>query len=148
MNRKLKWILVITLNSILGFYFGLSSTQNDQFIFKIVGMLCGIATWSLIYIYTDFLLRKFGKTQLSDRLFLSAILRIPTQLFLYPEVLASGLSLYILESMLGLANANIFIQSYTLTLLTGFFLSLLCAFIFMAITIFDRLVLKHKTKPN
>lgn len=145
MNRKLKWIFVISLNSILGFYFGLSSSQNDQFTFKISGMVCGIATWSLIYIYTDFLLRNLGKTQLSDRLFLSAILRIPTQFFLYPEIFAGGLSLYMLESVLGLANANIFIQSYTLTLLTGFFLSLLCSVIFLAVTIFDHLILTHKT---
>lgn len=141
MNLYIKWILVVVLNSALGLFLGASiaggSTQH------MLGMIAGIATWSLIYIILDVYLQKKELHEASRRLLITAMIRAALQLFFYVDFYAGMGALYIVETFMGLSYmTNLFLFVYFATVFTGLILNLLCAVIYTIIYILNRYMKK------
>jgi hypothetical protein len=133
MNIYIKWFLIVVLNSILGFILGY--TEGD--INHLIGMISGVVTWYFLYLFLDIYLQKTGRKNISRKLVLSAIFRIPLQLTVIPDTFA-GLGAIETVHYLGLSvlDSN-FIVSYSKTIFTGLYLSLLCSIIYFNITFVD-----------
>lgn len=162
MNIYLKWFLLVGLNSILGLMIGMDIGQSDGMYFS--GMLLGIFTWFIAYVSLDRYLLRTGRLIASQKLLISALLRIPLQLFMIFEWVAGTWSAGVLLTLCGnvsvceIDNVNYliglgggrlgdqfdpvaisayyqFTVPYLMTILTGLFLSMLCAIIYMLLTI-------------
>jgi hypothetical protein len=134
MNIYMKWLLIVCLNAIVGFYFG----QFDSGFAHLMGMISGILTWYFAYLYVDIHLRDTGRKQMSRKLMLSAILRIPLQLTVFPDMFAGVAAIGTVEYLgLDFFGSSEFISHYILTLFTGLYLSLLCSVIYGLITVVD-----------
>jgi hypothetical protein len=139
MNIYLKWFLIVSLNSVSGFIWG---TQGSDFTY-LMGMISGVLTWYVVYLSLDVYLQKNEKTHLSRQLFLSALLRIPLQFLLIPDMIAGIGALHIIDYF-GIASFSFF-ASYAATLLTGLFLSGFCVIIFLLINAVNQLRYKRAT---
>lgn len=132
MNIYLKWILIVGLNSIAGFIWGNQIISGYQ---HWLGMLAGVLTWYGIYVMLDRSLIKNGLTEISKKLTISASIRIMTQITIYPEMLAGIVAFSIVEALAPASREGDFLHSYALTFFTGFILSLLCAILFLLVSL-------------
>ncbi|EPJ46703.1 MAG: hypothetical protein OFPII_17940 [Osedax symbiont Rs1] len=133
-NIYFKWILLVGLNSITGFVLGFESGDYVG----LSGMILGVFTWYLLYLNLDLYLQKTGREKLSHRLLLCAVLRIPVQLMVVPDMY-SGIAAIMTVKYLGLTgSSNSFIAAYFSTLFTGLYLSVICSIIFAIITVVDK----------
>ncbi len=130
MNIYVKWFLVVALNSILGFLIGYKDGNTAY----LVGMITGVFTWYFIYLFIDRYLQKKGRLDVGRKLLLSALLRVPLQLTTVPDVFA-GIAAMATVEYLGLNPKGIgFIHSYSITIFTGLYLSVMCSVIYLIIT--------------
>ncbi len=140
MNNSIKWLLIIGLNSVSGFFWGsLWGSDNGKGIEHWLGMIAGVVTWYLIYVALDHYLLKVGRKELSRRLVLSASLRIPLQLTVIPDFIA-GVTALLTCQYLGLTNGflasyNDFLASYSVTLVTGLYLGVICLVLYFLIDV-------------
>lgn len=144
MNIYIKWFLVVWFNTILGFLLG----YNGKGELYLTGMVLGVMTWYFIYVLVDYLLRESGREKESRRLFLSALIRIPLQLCFVIDVYAGFAAGFTLE-FLGLnihLHAGNLLESYLMTVFTGFYLSLFCCVIFLIVTFIGNSL--ESRKPN
>ncbi len=131
-NIYTKWILIVSLNAVLGFILG----YEDGGYVHLIGMISGVVTWFLAYLFLDKYLQKTGRKNMSRKLSLSAALRIPLQLLAIPDVYAGMAAIWTIE-MLGLGGVGVgggFIESYCATVFTGLYLSFICSFIYLGIS--------------
>lgn len=135
MKRYGSWAIIVSLNAIVGFFIG--GSESDT-IAQWAGMILGVATWFCIYVYVDGLFIAAGLTHLSKKLKLSAILRIPIQLTVYPDMWAIFLATFTLDWLNILQDGSGFLVYYFQTVLTGLYLSVICALIFLILSIFIR----------
>lgn len=129
MNIFIKWFAVVWLNTILGFLLGYNGRGEEH----LSGMILGVMTWYFIYVFIDYLLKESGREKESRRLFLSALIRIPLQLTVVPDMSAGMAAIFTLQ-VLGLDNEIEIVNAYLMTVFTGFYLSLLCGVIFVLIS--------------
>lgn len=135
MNIYVKWFFIVGLNSVLGFLIG----HERNGLVHNVGMVSGVFTWYLLYLYLDIYLLKTGRQSISRRLFLSALLRIPLQFVAMVDMYA-GLAAIFTVDFLGLSDLdNDFINSYSKTMFTGLYLSVICSVIYLIISGIDRI---------
>lgn len=139
MKLLFKWFVVVWFNSIYGFLIGYRNQGKEYFL----GMFLGVMTWYLIYVFIDYLLIASGKEKESRRLFLSAVIRIPLQL-LAVDVFAGIAAVSTLQFLGVVSNANLLVDAYLMTILTGFYLSILCGFIFLLISLAGECLGKRK----
>ena len=78
MNNYAKWLVVVTLNAVVGFFLGGFSHAHHSTL-HFVGMIAGVITWYFLYVSLDLYLLKTGRNNASRKLFLSAHLRIYLQ---------------------------------------------------------------------
>lgn|GEM_PF-2843243 len=130
-NIYLKWALVVCLNAVVGFFIGYRGVHT----LFLLGMLAGIFSWYLIYLSLDLYLIKAGYVQHSKRLFLSALLRLPIELTVYPDMFTGALAIETVNALLPAVSKATFIVSYFTTMFTALYLSLMCACIFGLITL-------------
>jgi hypothetical protein len=134
-NIYTKWILIVGLNAVLGFILG-HETENYL---HLLGMISGVVTWFLAYLFLDKYLQKTGRKNMSRKLSLSATLRIPLQFWFLPDMFA-GIGALKTIHYIGLAAlGSVFIKSYFATLFTGLYLSFICSIIYLIITGVDKL---------
>jgi len=144
MHTYIKWFLIVAINSISGFVFGL----NDQGLTNIPGMVAGILTWYFIYLNIDLFLLRKGHKNLSKKLFISAIIRAPLQLFTLIDLFA-GIGAMQTVQFLGLDYfGGPFFSAYSLTIFTGLYLSVICSAIFLAISIFEYVFLNRNKEEE
>ncbi len=129
MNIFIKWFAVVWFNTILGFLLGYNGRGEEH----LSGMILGVMTWYFIYVFIDYLLKESGREKESRRLFLSALIRIPLQLAIVPDMSAGMAAIFTLQ-VLGLDNEIEIVNAYLMTVFTGFYLSLLCGVIFVLIS--------------
>ena len=136
MNNYVKWLVVVTLNAVVGFFLGgFSHTHHSTLHF--VGMIAGVITWYFFYVSLDLYLLKTGRNNASRKLFLSAHLRIYLQFLFLPDMYA-GLAAIMTVDFIGLGGlGNSFISSYSCTIFTGLYLSVFCSVIYLMVTGFD-----------
>jgi len=137
MYMYFKWFVVVGLNSILGFMLGSEEGKGFE-----IAMITGILTWYFVYVCFDNYLQKNGYINTSRKLFLSAVLRIPLQFFIMPDMYA-GLAAIMTVDFIGLEN-NPFILTYSKTIFTGLYLSLMCSVIYLMITCIENIWRKAK----
>jgi len=142
MNIYIKWFLIVAINSITGFTFGL----NAQGLTNISGMIAGILSWYLIYLNIDLFILRKGHKNISKKLFISAVIRAPLQLFTTPDILA-GIGAIHTVQFLGLDYfGGPFASAYSLTIFTGLYLSVFCSAIFLIISTFEYAFLNKDRK--
>jgi len=135
MNIYVKWLLLVGLNSITGFFLGYRPGDANFFI----GMVSGVITWYFLYLFLDIYLQKNGFINISRKLTFSAVFRIPLQLTSIPDFFAGIGAIATIEYFqLNTFNSS-FIESYSTTIFTGLYLSICCALIYGIITIFDKI---------
>lgn len=141
MNMYIKWLLVVWLNTILGFLLGYNG-QGEQYF---IGMVLGVMTWYVIYVFIDYLLKESGRERESRRLFLSALIRIPLQLVFVTDFYAGFAAASSLD-FLGLDHhANRLLEAYLMTFFTGLYLSLFCGVIFLLVSFVGRTLESRKS---
>lgn len=141
MNIYIKWGLVVALNSVLGFILGY---QSEKFIY-LAGMISGVLTWFFIYLFFDMYLQKAGYKNASRKLFLCAVLRIPVQFVVFPDMYA-GMFAKLTITYVGFIDVqNYFAEPYFSTVFTGLYLSVICSLLYFLISIFDYIKSKRKT---
>ncbi len=126
-NIYLKWLVIVGLNSISGFYWGSQVTHIPYYL----AMVSGVATWYVIYLLLDMYLLKSSREDLSRKLWISAALRIPLQFFIFPDMLSGMAALYVVEFFV--IDEKFFLAFYAVTILTGLFLSIFCGALFSII---------------
>jgi hypothetical protein len=139
MNICIKWFLVVWFNTILGFLFG----YNNQGDLYLMGMIMGVMTWYLLYLCMDYFLKKSGREKESRRMLISALIRIPLQLTLVPDIYAGFAAAFTLE-FLGVNSHGKFIDAYFMTVFTGFYLSLVCGVIYLLIMAIGKFIESRK----
>ena len=124
MNIYLKWFLIVGMNAVAGFFWGFGF---DKGIDHLAGMVAGILTWYLAYLSLDVYLHEIGRLDISRRVVISTSLRIPLQLTLVPDMVAGIAAIWTCEELLGLnSEFSSFVFSYSLTLVTGLYLGVIC----------------------
>lgn len=121
-----KWIIIVGLNAVLGFLLG-AKWHNLWFL---VGIISGVISWLLFYIFLDQYLINTKRLQESKRLTLCASLRIPLQLTFYPDMYAGFAAIATIDFLGFKAINNPAVEGYLLTIFTGLYLSLICAIIY------------------
>ena len=138
MNIYLKWAIIVGLNSLSGWFYGMQLGSASYA--YILGMAMGTVTWVFIYLCLDGYFLQKGNKLASRKLTLSASLRIPTQVFMLPDMLAGQAAIVTLE-VLGISGIESgdkrLLDSYLLTVLTGLYLSLTCLPIFGMLSFVD-----------
>lgn len=90
------WIVVVLLNAVFGLFFGLSSVSSFS---GGLGIICGVLTFMLLYIWADNKLRYAQRIQLSRQIRISAILKALLQLWPAADLLigmiAMGVSQFV-----------------------------------------------------
>lgn len=142
LNIYWKWLLIVSLNSVSGFYWGGYVTGNADYL----SMLLGVLTWFAIYLGLDNWLLNRARTDLSRRLRISATARIPLQLLVFPDVYAGMVAVFILQ-FFGF-KASSLLGTYLLTLVTGLLLSLFCALIFVLISVSCKLSMRRHNRSK
>jgi hypothetical protein len=128
MNIYLKWLLIVGLNSVAGFFWGAGLEKGIE---HWAGMIAGVATWYFAYLALDSYLHQIGRLDISRRLVISTSLRIPLQLTLYPDMIAGMVAIWTCEELLGLGRGfSQFVFSYSLTFFTGLYLGIICAVLY------------------
>lgn len=126
MNIYTKWIIIVGLNSVLGFLMG---SRWDQGWFQ-AGIIRGIVSWFLVYVCLDKFLINTKRFQESKRLTICTSLRIPLQLTFFPDGYA-GIAASATVEFIGIKIFDsALITAYFLTIFTGLYLSLICAAIY------------------
>lgn len=145
MNVYLKWLIIVSLNAILGFYFGYEADNYPNQI----GMIAGVLTWSLLYLTLDLYLIKQQKYLLSKRLTISACLRIPLQLIAYIEMYA-GLFAMVTVEFIGISDplGKGFVEAYLMTFFTGLYLSCVCGALFLLVSLVDHFRLRRQSSTT
>jgi hypothetical protein len=141
-------MLIVSLNTIAGFFWGGHVEKGYQ---HWVGMIAGVLTWYIIYVVFDRHLIKKGLIEFSKKLNISAILKIFTQLTVYPEFFSGYVAYFTLDVLRKFVFTSMedgFFFSYLLTFLTGFYLSLMCAVIFGLVSLFFYLRKRNKLKAK
>ncbi len=140
MNYSIKWLLIVGLNSVSGFFWGsLWGADNGKGIEHWLGMIAGVVTWYLVYFFLDDYLLKTGRLEKRRKLVLSASLRIPFQLTVIPDFIA-GVTALLTCQYLGLTNGflvsyNDFLASYSVTMVTGLYLGIICLVLYILIDV-------------
>jgi len=137
MQRYGSWAYIVGLNSMVGFTIG-----GDWFHGALphwMGMIFGVITWYFIYVFVDNIFLSSGNTYASDKLMRCAQLRIFIQLTWYPDLFAAILAVLTfqyLASFFGDYREDGFWFFYFTTVITGFYLSIMCAVIFLLLDLF------------
>ena len=131
MNIYYKWLLIVALNAVSGFFWGTQVTSFNS----ILSMTCGVITWYVIYLSLDIALLKRSRADLSRKLRISASTRILLQILVLPDVYAGMGAIFTLQLIN--MHANDFLGIYFLTMLTGLYLSIFCAIIFLSLYTID-----------
>jgi len=137
MYMYFKWFVVVGLNATLGFMLGSEEGKGFE-----IAMIGGVLTWYFVYLCFDNYLQKNGYINISRKLFLSAILRIPLQFLIMPDMYA-GLAAIITTDFIGIEN-NSFLLIYSRTIFTGLYLSLMCSVIYLIITGIEKIWRREK----
>jgi len=137
MHLYFKWFVVVGLNATLGFMLGSEEGKDFE-----IAMIGGILTWYFVYLCFDNCLQKNGYINISRKLFISAILRIPLQFLIMPDMYA-GLAAIITTDFIGIEN-NSFLLIYSRTIFTGLYLSLMCSVIYLIITGIEKIWHREK----
>lgn len=141
----LRWTGVVLLNSVVGLYFGLGMSDTTGGYF---GVVLGIAIWLVLYVIADYQLLKFNKPALSRRLTYSALLRSVLQCYpmldLFVGLFAIGTYEWLFSASINITGSSDplphprvrvdFNVTLILTLLTGLYLSVVCALFFVIIS--------------
>ncbi len=123
MNQYVKWLLIVGLNSIVGFFWGYGAGDGAG---HVIGMIAGVLTWYLAYLSLDRYLLKTGRLHSSRKLVLSTSLSIPIQFTIYPNMLAGIAAFGTCETIGMSTGTSSFPLSYSLTLFTGLYLGVIC----------------------
>lgn len=128
----LKWTMLVWLNAIISFIFGLivyvmdAHTEDFSQSLFILGMIAGVFTFVLIYALIDYKAYQANKIDICQSLIHSVIIKGILQFTLIFEFFAGVGALMITQlKFFGLSNANpSFLFSYLSTLITGLLLSI------------------------
>ncbi len=132
LNIYCKWLLIIALNAISGFFWGAHVTSFNSFL----SMVCAVFTWYIIYLSLDIYLLQRSRNDFSRKLRISASARIFLQILILPDVYAGMGAIFTLQ--LFNMHANDFFGIYFLTMLTGLYLSFYCSIIFLSLYTIDK----------
>jgi hypothetical protein len=134
----LKWTLLVWLNAAFSFFVSINEYPQTP---DRIGIICGVFTFVALYTATDFYLLKQTKLQLSKALFISALLKLLSQLYPGLELLTGLTAITWVEKSIG---EIAFVSAYVITLIDGLLLSSLV----MIMTFLTHLIMRKFIKKT